>query len=70
MQGTEQFFLMGLFIALFEGTRTHGVCRMKSLSANIFLYSAFFPMLKVALTIFSFDFWSEILKCDHSNESY
>ena len=74
MKVTEQYFLVALFIALHNVVLTVTLW-MKSLSVTIqmIVTEPYFPVVlfimlyKVVLTFESAD---EILKCDHSNESY
>ena len=71
---TEQYFLVALFIMLYKVVLALGLW-MKSLSVTIQMKATeqYFPVVlfimlyKVVLTVESVD---EILKYDHSNESY
>ena len=74
MKATEQYFPVVLFIMLCEVVLTfESVDKVQSVTIQIKATEQYFPVVlfimlyKVVVTVESVD---EILKCDHSNESY
>jgi len=74
MKATEQYFPVVLFIMLFKVVPTsESVDVSKRVTIQMKATEQYFPLVLFAVlfkVVLTFESVEEILKCDHSNESY